>query len=205
MEFSRPEYWSSLSLLQGIFPTQGTRRKSEVKKSEESLCELCDNLKQMKINIIEFQKEKRARKGQKVNSKSNGWKLPKFWERSRPGTWYLELERSRPGTWSLKDQKQDQLKDYPETHYNEVKIQRQENSESSMRKPTPYILGNHHNDISRCLHRNLADQKGEGWYIQSTERKKEKTTNTILSKTVLQKTYRWTVDTWKKMFNIAHY
>ena len=24
MEFSRPEYWSSLSLLQGIFPTQGS-------------------------------------------------------------------------------------------------------------------------------------------------------------------------------------
>ena len=55
-------------------PTQGTRRKSEVKKSEENLCELCDNLKQMKISIIKFQKEKTARKGQNVYSKSNGWK-----------------------------------------------------------------------------------------------------------------------------------
>ena len=72
MEFSRLEYWSSFSLLPGVFPTQGTRRKSEVKKSEESLRELCDNLKQMKINIIEFQKEKRARKRHKVYSKSSG-------------------------------------------------------------------------------------------------------------------------------------
>lgn len=72
------------------------------------------------------------------------------------------------------------------------KVRQKENPKNSKRTTTYYIQGNPHKCIG-FFSRHLAGQKREEWYIQSTEREREKkktknptTKNTLTSKVVLQ-------------------
>ena len=67
--------------------------------------------------------------------------------------------------WLQRDSCQDML------NYQKLKTNRE--SSSSKRKAMCYTQENFRNTISGFLSRNLASQKGVGWYIQRAERKKK--------------------------------
>ena len=67
-----------------------------------------------------------------------------------------------------------------------LKFQKLENIKSNKGKATSYIQGNFYKTISWIFSRNFAGQKGVAWYIQSDERKKSVTKNTLLSKAIIQ-------------------
>ena len=155
------------------------KKEKRIKRNEDNLRDLWDNVKYPNIQIIEVPEEEDKKKGHE-----------KILEEIIAENFHFNGEgNSHPGPRNLESLKQDKPKvKHPKTHINQInKDQTQRtNIKSSKGKTKNNTQGDSHKDNSWFFNRYSSGQKGMAEHIKSDEREKPTTHITIPSKDLSQ-------------------